>query len=128
MPRKKKAVGTITINRYAGFDINKLPLAVEESALVLEPEQITVREFLTEPARVEIERGMSIQIAVGDVGGEWQTVRVRVSMPCYVEEVEQATAFAALKAQEELARQRMLIFGAAADMFNMQKPAAWDAA
>jgi hypothetical protein len=46
-------------------------------------EKIKVRPFVTDPARVEVEMGT--WFPTGDMAGA--KVTVRVSMPCYVEEM-----------------------------------------
>jgi len=61
-------------------------------------EEIAVRTFVTNPAMVEIGYGLTLNI------GNYESARidVRVSLPCYVEETDQAFAFAKKWTEERI--------------------------
>jgi len=117
MPTKRIRVKSATIRVVKHYGLLP-PDSLDQQP---DPTVIEVRQFHVEPARVYVERGSSIQVAEGE-GQEWQTVRIGIELPCYVEEIDAAKEMAFSLAQEELARQRALIFGAAADEFNLYRP------
>ena len=55
----------------------------EENSESVENDTIEVHDFVTEAARVEFERGVTMSL------GNWQSVRigVKISLPCYKEEI-----------------------------------------
>ena len=65
---------------------------------VTKDEEIAVRTFVTNPAMVEIGYGLTLNI------GNYESARidVRVSLPCYVEETDQAFAFAKKWTEERI--------------------------
>ena len=64
-------------------------------------EQIEVRAFVTEPASVEIGYGLTLNI------GNYESARVdvRLSVPCYREEMDDAFAFAKKWAEERVQKE-----------------------
>lgn len=65
---------------------------------VTKDEEIAVRTFVTNPAMVEIGYGLTLNI------GNYESARidVRIALPCYVEETDQAFAFAKKWTEERI--------------------------
>jgi hypothetical protein len=68
-------------------------------------ETILVRAFATEPAKVSVGRGVTINI------GNYQSARidVMVSLPCYLEEIEQTYRYAKELAEKWVLEERLKI-------------------
>jgi hypothetical protein len=84
MPLRRSQAGEYIVT--AQYGKAKEPLELDDT----EEGQLEVRAFVTEPARVEVELGRSLNL------GNYSTARiyVRVSLPCYAEELEDAYAHA----------------------------------
>lgn len=83
MEKKSKAATTVTVTRTyraSGKDVS------EEQ----DSDNLNVRTFVTEPAKVRLGYGLTINM------GNYESARVEVSIevPCYAEEVDAAYAYA----------------------------------
>lgn len=98
---QEAAILTVTRFRPPQFDVG-----VVESAGEIISEQIEVRAFQTDAARVRVQRMCSIEIGEGS---EWQGVRVTIELPCYTEEIPQALEWAERTTKEQLSQYRRKI-------------------
>jgi hypothetical protein len=67
-----------------------------------EDEVLTINKFVTEPAKVQVEYGLTLNL------GNYESARVSVAVtvPCYREEIEDAHAFAADWCEDKLESER----------------------
>lgn len=77
--KTKSEPETVSVSRFSGKPST-------ENGEAQPTEQIKVRKFVTEPARVGFQSMISLEI----FPGEWRGARAYVEIPCYVEELDQA--------------------------------------
>ncbi len=68
----------------------------------LQEQTLEVRNFLTEPARVSVDYGLTINL------GNYESARIGVSVtvPCYTEEIDDAYAYAVEWATKRVAQEK----------------------
>jgi hypothetical protein len=84
-PSIEKKVQTVAFVQRQYFE-GKKPI----SDLVVKNEPLTVQRFVTEPARVSVGMGLTLNL------GNYESARIDVSLvvPCYCEETEEAYVYA----------------------------------
>lgn len=90
----KKIPTTVTVSRQFKTSAGEQPLTSED-------ETLEVHEFVTEPARVGLEYGLTLNL------GNYESARiaVSVSIPCYKEEMEGAYDAAARWVESKIAQE-----------------------
>jgi hypothetical protein len=94
MPKQKEQVQSSQVIVTSQF----LRKGEAQGAPLVKDELIRVHKYVTEPARVTVEYGMTLSL------GNYESARlgVAVSIPCYFEEMDTAYKFASKWAEERI--------------------------
>ena len=99
----KDEATTITVNHHKGYEFGLGDEAPEQA----DTKELTIRKFLSEPARVAIEKRSSFQV----MPEMWRGFSIRIEVPCYPEEIDtvrqEAMRYVSALALEE--EQKLLI-------------------
>lgn len=95
-----------TIKHYRGYEFG----LEDELKPDMQTYELTIRSFITDVARIRVEKRSSIQIAPEI----WRGVSVSLEVPCYVEEVDEARRSAMSYVNEHVrVEEQKILIGAA---------------
>mgnify|MGYP001563266675 CR=1 FL=1 len=101
-PGRKRVIVEAGVVKVAKVKGGKGIVVEEESKEEMVTEEIGIRRFVTDPARVGVQFMDSMQIS----SSEWRGVRVYVERPCYVEEIDKTIDEVTTQAKALLETQR----------------------